>query len=121
MASILIAEDSSVIQNLIKKVLSQASNEFEFKTVKNGKSLISEAEKKTYDILLVDINIPQVNGIDCVKEIRKNVSKKLPIIAITGNADNLSLEEYRKLGFTDLLEKPLNFDLLVQKVKKHLS
>lgn len=121
MTSILIAEDSSVIQNLIKKVLSQASDDMKFKTVKNGQSLLNEANKKTYDLLLVDINIPQVNGIDCVKEIRQNVSKKLPIIAITGNADNLSLEEYRKLGFTDLVEKPLNFDLLVQKVKTHLT
>ena len=121
MATILIAEDSSVIQNLIKKVLTQASNEFSFTTVKSGKKLLEEVEKNSFDLLLVDINIPHVSGIDCVKSIRKNISKKLPILAITGNADNLSAEDYRKLGFNDLLEKPLNFDLLVQKVNKHLN
>jgi len=121
MASILIAEDSSVIQNLIKKVLNQSSDDHTFTTVKNGSGLLEKVNSNTYDLLLVDINIPKVSGIECVKEIRQNVSRKIPILAITGNAQNLSAEEYRKLGFNDLVEKPLNFDVLVKKVNEHLQ
>jgi FixJ family two-component response regulator len=46
-------------------------------------------------------------------------SKKasVPIIAITGNARNYSLDEFKAQGFTDFLQKPLNFDVLVEKVK----
>ena len=119
MISILIAEDSSVIQNLIKKVLNQSSDNFEFTTVKNGAKLLEELKKKEYNLLLVDINIPQVNGIECVKKIREE-KNQVPILAITGNAENYTLEEYKKFGFNDLVEKPLNFDLLVKKVNEHL-
>lgn len=124
MASILIAEDSSVIQNLIKKVLSQNTNKFEFTTVKNGKSLLEKFYKSHFDLLLVDVNMPQMSGMDCVREIRTGTDKakkNVPILAITGNADNLTEEEYRAHGFDDLIEKPLNFDLLVRKVNEHLA
>ena len=118
MKKILIAEDSSVIQNLIKRVLNESSNNYEFKTVKNGEALLSSVEKENYDLLLVDVNMPKVNGIECVKRVRvsEHENANIPILAITGNADDLTEDEYKVLGFSGLIIKPINFDQLVATV-----
>ena len=118
MKKILIAEDSSVIQNLVKKVLSQNRNDLEFKTVKNGELVLQCIENESFDLFLIDINIPKKDGIECVAAIRKHKTlKKTPVIAITGNANNYSEAQFLEFGFNDFLIKPLNFDSLVQKVQ----
>ncbi len=119
---IMIAEDSSVIQNLTKKIL-QIQN-YVIKSVKNGKQVLKSLEKDDYDLILMDINMPIMNGIECAREIRKLKEKKknaIPIIAITGNADNYTLEEFRNAGINDFVPKPLNYDFLVDVVKKYIT
>lgn len=118
--NIIIAEDSSVIQNLIKKILL----ELNCKTigVKNGKDLLDKLEKESFDLVLLDINIPKKNGLECIKEIRQKFTKKeLPVLAVTGNADNYSEDEFKEFGFNDLILKPINFDSLVADVSKWLE
>lgn len=118
MKKILIAEDSSVIQNLVKKVLTQNRNDLEFKTVKNGELVLQSIENETFDLFLIDINIPKKDGIECVTAIRKHKTlKNVPVIAITGNANNYTEAQFLEFGFNDYLIKPLNFDSLVQKVQ----
>jgi len=119
---IMIAEDSSVIQNLTSKIL-QIQN-YAIKSVKNGKQVLKSLEKDDYDLILMDINMPIMNGIECAREIRKLKEKKknaIPIIAITGNADNYTLEEFRNAGINDFIPKPLNYDFLVDVVKKYIT
>lgn len=119
---IIIAEDSSVIQNITKRILT--AQNFEIRSVKNGQQVLDLLEKEKIDLILMDINMPVMNGIDCTREIRemKDPEKSdIPIIAITGNAMNLSEEEYRDIGINDLLQKPLNFDQLVNLVRKHID
>tara|TARA_B100000809_G_scaffold119079_1_gene117353 strand:+ start:1017 stop:1385 length:369 start_codon:yes stop_codon:yes gene_type:complete len=118
--NIIIAEDSSVLQNLIKKILLQI--ECVTKGVKNGEALLNELDKKEYDLVLLDINIPKKNGIECAKIIRKTKSnKELPIIAVTGNGDNLSDTEFKDFGFDDVILKPIDFDQLIVVVEKWLK
>ena len=115
---VLIAEDSSVIQNLTKKILSIQN--YEISSVKNGQQVLDAIAKESYDIILMDINMPVMDGIECTEKIRSledPVKAQIPIIAITGNARNLSLEEYREIGINELLQKPLNFDQLVTMVR----
>jgi len=114
----LIAEDSSVIINLTKKILEFQNCEIH--TAKNGQLVLEMLESSTFNVILMDINMPGMDGIECTAAIRKlSDSQKagIPIIAITGNAKNYSLEEFKAQGFTDFLQKPLNFDVLVEKVK----
>ena len=119
---VIIAEDSSVIQNITKKILSVQN--FEIKSVKNGQQVLDTLEKGNYDIILMDINMPIMNGIECTEKIRKMKDpekSQIPIIAITGNAMNLSLDEYKAIGINEFLQKPLNFDELVNIVKKYTT
>ena len=116
---VLIAEDSSVIQNLTKKIL-QFQN-FEISAVKNGEQVLKTLEKEDIDIILMDINMPVMDGMECARRVRAlpDASKaNIPIVAITGNAKNYSMEDFKKAGITDYLQKPLDFDKLVSVVKE---
>jgi len=120
--TVLIAEDSSVIQNLTRKIL-QFQN-FEIHSAKNGDQVLELLKNATFDIILMDINMPGMNGMDCTKNIRAlsdSQKASIPVIAITGNAMNYSLDEFKAVGINDYLQKPLNFDLLVEKVKAYTS
>lgn len=115
---VLIAEDSSVILNLTKKILEFQNCEIH--SAKNGQMTIEMVEKDDFHVILMDINMPGMDGMECTKLIRQMANPKkanTPIIAITGNAKNYTLEEFKANGFTDFLQKPLNFDILVEKVK----
>lgn len=115
---VLIAEDSSVIQNLVKKILEFQN--FEITAVKNGEQVLQMLQKDHFDIILLDINMPVMDGMESVKAIRALADKekaKVPVVAITGNARNYSEEEFKEAGFNEVLMKPLNFDKLVMVVK----
>ncbi len=115
---VLIAEDSSVIQNLARKILEFQN--FEIITVKNGEQVIQLMDKDEFDILLLDINMPIMDGMECARNVRKMTDSKksgIPIVAITGNAKNYTDAEFKEAGFNDVLVKPLNFDRLVTVVK----
>ncbi len=119
---VLIAEDSSVIQNLTKKILEQ--HEFEITKAKNGKDVIELVNNQYFDIILMDINIPEIDGMECTRQIRAMEDTKkarVPIFAITGNARNYSLEEFKIAGINEFIPKPLNFDNLVNLVLRYTS
>ncbi len=116
---VLIAEDSSVIQNLTKKILMM--QKYSIHSAKNGKQVLDILEKENFDIILMDINMPVMDGMECTKAIRNMKDERkanTPIVAITGNAKNYSKEEFEEAGITEYLPKPLNFDQLVETVKR---
>lgn len=118
---IIVAEDSSVIQNLTKKILTLQN--YSIDTVKNGKKVIDLLEQTSYDLVLMDIHMPVMDGMECAREIRKmdNDNAKIPIIAITGNANNYSIDDFKAAGINGYLPKPLNYDTLVETVNSYLT
>lgn len=120
--TILIAEDSSVILNLTKKILELQN--YKILTAKNGGEVIKTVENNKIDAILMDLNIPIKNGMDCTREIRAHKNQdiaKIPIIAVTGNANNYSMEDFKEVGINAYLPKPLDFDMLVQTVKEYTA
>lgn len=113
---VLIAEDSTVIQNITKSVLKFQN--FDITTVKNGQQVLDLLKKTSFDIILMDINMPVMDGMACSREIRKQ-NNSVPIVAITGNAKNYSMQDFTDAGINEYLPKPLNFDHLVNTVKKY--
>lgn len=119
---ILIAEDSSVILNLTKKILVQQN--FEIVTVKNGQSVLEKLENESFDLILMDINMPILDGMETTRKIREMNNDKissLPIFAITGNASNYSIDEFKAVGINEYLQKPLDFDRLVSLVNQYTN
>jgi two-component system cell cycle response regulator DivK len=120
--TILIAEDSSVILNLTKKILELQN--YKILTAKNGGEVIKQVEKQKIDAILMDLNIPVKNGMECTREIRAHENQEIaniPIIAVTGNANNYTMEQFKEAGINAYLPKPLDFDMLVQTVKQYVS
>jgi CheY-like chemotaxis protein len=118
MKKVLIGEDSSVIQNLAKKILEFQN--FEITSAKNGEEVLKLLKSHSFDVILLDINMPVMDGMECIKTIRAMEDEKLakiPVIAITGNARNYTKEDFDAAGFNQMLAKPLNFDELVSTVK----
>lgn len=119
MKTILIGEDSLVVQNIARKVLEFQN--FRVLTAKNGEKVLEVLQKEDVDIVLLDLNMPVMNGEDCARAIRNLPDPKksqVPIVAITGNAPNYTIQKFKELGFDDFIPKPINFDLLVGVVKK---
>ncbi|MCH7408629.1 response regulator [Belliella sp. DSM 111904] len=119
---VLVAEDSSVIINLTKNVL--MFEKYVITAVKNGKQVLEKLAKEDFDLILMDINMPIMDGIECTKMIRTLSDKKkasIPVIAITGNYKNYTLDDFKKAGLNDYIQKPLDYDKLLATVKKHLS
>jgi len=119
---ILVAEDSSVIINLTKNVL--MFENYQITAVKNGKQVLDKLKKEDYDLILMDINMPVMDGIECTRSIRAIPDPKkaqIPIIAITGNYKNYTMDDFKQAGLNDYLQKPLDYDLLLSTVKKHLN
>ncbi|MGA0559140.1 response regulator [Larkinella sp. VNQ87] len=116
---VLIAEDSSVIQNLARKILEFQN--YDITSVKNGEQVLQILEKEDFNIILLDINMPIMDGMECVRRVRAlsdSEKANIPVVAITGNAKNYTEEEFKTAGFNDVLVKPLNFDRLVEVVNQ---
>ncbi|HLT06508.1 MAG TPA: response regulator [Cyclobacteriaceae bacterium] len=118
---VLVAEDSSVIINLTKNVL--MFEKFQITAVKNGEQVLNKLKQEDFDLILMDINMPVMDGIECTKAIRSMDDKNkavIPIVAITGNYKNYTLDDFKKVGIDDYIQKPLDYDLLLATVKKHI-
>lgn len=119
---VLVGEDSSVIINLTKNVL--AFENYEMKAAKNGEQVLELLKKEDFDLILMDISMPKLDGVACTDAIRKMddpKKSKIPIIAISGNVKNYTIEDFRNMGFDGFIQKPLNYDLLLATVKKNLQ
>ncbi|BDD10383.1 hypothetical protein FUAX_28150 [Fulvitalea axinellae] len=117
---VLIAEDSSVIQNLTKKIL--VIQDYKITSVKNGKQVMAALAKQPFDVILMDINMPIMDGMECARQIRSSEDPdvaNIPIIAITGNARNYTMEDFKSVGINEYMQKPLDFDQLVELVKQY--
>ncbi len=107
----LLAEDTPINAMLITRLLKNWSVKVDH--VKNGKEAVEFAKKKKYDFILMDIHMPELNGLDATSEIKasKNPNQFTPIFAITADALTIDDETKSKL-FDDVLLKPIEIDKL---------
>ena len=89
---VIIAEDSSIIKSIFQKILT--AHNFSITAAKNGVEVLELIDQDQYDIILMDVNMPKMDGITCTQQIRKldGENSFLPIIGISGNPENLSKE-----------------------------
>ncbi len=118
--SILTAEDSEINRELIKQMLSLLSLDSDF--VGNGYEVLEKLKKKSYDILLLDIQMPELDGLETIKRIRiHDEYKNLYVIAITANVMKGDAEKYIKSGCNDFIPKPIQKELFLRKIKERVK
>lgn len=112
---ILIAEDIKENQELIKDILEFSS--LEFNCVSDGLEALNEIKKNKYDVILMDIQMPELSGDEVLKKIKTdNIDLKTPIIALTAQALSNDRYRYLELGFDDYISKPIDELLLYSKL-----
>lgn len=118
---VLVAEDSSVIQNLLKKIL--LFENCKITSAKDGQKAFDKFEEDDFDLVIMDINLPSMSGLEVTKKIRAIRKKKgtVPIIGISGNAKNLAVDTFFEAGMNEYLQKPLDYDELIELVKKYVG
>lgn len=104
---ILVAEDYDINRMLIESVFEKYKN-IKLDFAHDGKEAVQKVKENQYDIILMDINMPQMNGMDATKIIRQELGKNLPIIALTANSLEGDKERFVEAGMDDYLSKPLN-------------
>jgi len=114
---ILVTEDSEKNRELIEAAL----EEYHLDIVKNGEQAVTKASKIEYDLVLMDIKLPGMDGTTAMKQIRKNSTKHIPIIALTAYAMKDDKKRYLDEGFDDYVSKPINIELLVKKIQDILK
>lgn len=107
---VLIAEDYEINRVLIAELLGRLNIEYEFAI--NGKNAIEKVKENSYDLILMDINMPIMNGIDATKILINEMNIKTPIVALTANALDGDKERFLALGMADYLSKPIEIKAL---------
>ncbi len=111
---ILVAEDVLLNQLLIKIILDDFG--FEHDVVNNGKIATEKMQTNTYDIILMDMQMPEMNGIEATEYIRKTLKSTIPIIALTADVTTVDLNKCKEFGMDDYISKPIDEKLLYKKI-----
>jgi len=111
---VLVAEDVALNQLLIQIILSDFG--FEHEIVSDGKMAIEKLQTNTYDIILMDLQMPKMNGFEAAEYIRKTMKSKIPIIALTANVITADITKCKEFGMNDYVSKPINENVLYNKI-----
>ena len=101
---ILYAEDNPVNQKLVAMLVKKTGAELTL--VENGKEAVEQVENNDFDLVLMDIQMPVMNGVDAIKLIRDK-GYTLPILALTANVMQEDVKMYNKVGSNGCLAKPI--------------
>lgn len=115
---ILVAEDHPTNQMVIKRQLEKLN--FHADIVDDGQQALDAIYQQSYGLLLTDCHMPIMDGYELTKELRAQGSE-IPIIALTANALTGEAERCKSMGMSDYLTKPVNMELLQQKLNQYLS
>ena len=111
---VLVVEDVKLNQLLLKTILDDYN--FEWDIADNGRIAVEKLETNTYDIILMDLQMPVMNGFEATKYIRNTMNLQIPIIALTADVTTVDLGKCKSAGMNDYISKPLDEKLLYDKI-----
>lgn len=123
MYKVLVLEDDTILSNTLKELLEMEG--YEVLRAKNGNQALELSFENSFDLMLLDVNVPYINGFDFLKELRES-GDETPAFFITALIDKNSLSRGFDAGCDDYIKKPFDFDeLLIRinaklKIKSHL-
>ena len=119
--TLLVAEDDKMNIKLISTIFKKWGIAFD--VVESGRQAFHYFEKNSYDMILTDIHMPDGDGISLTKLIREYPDKlksQIPVLAITANAMQKDLDDYKSIGMNDHIIKPFSEEKLFEKIQKNL-
>jgi len=121
--SILVIDDEELIVKSLKKLLEK--NDYLVFVAKNGQDALAMVEIEKFDLIVADIRMPGINGVETIQTVYENLQqsnlKKIPVIFITGYADKEIEEKAKTLGAIAYIYKPFDIPELVNKIREVLK
>jgi PAS domain S-box-containing protein len=111
---VLVVEDIALNQLLMKTLLDDFG--FEHDIADNGKIAIEKLQNKSYDIILMDLHMPEMSGFEATEYIRNKMNSQIPIIALTADVTSADLKKCTAVGMNDYISKPIDEKLLYNKI-----
>jgi PAS domain S-box-containing protein len=111
---VLVVEDIALNQLLMRTLLDDYGFECDF--ADNGKIAIEKLKNNPYDIILMDLQMPEMNGFEATEHIREHMNSHIPIIALTADVTTVDLKKCIAVGMNDYISKPIDEKLLYDKI-----
>lgn len=119
-AKILVVDDDEMTCHFLSHILAQQG--FLLETASDGEQALELLKEKPFDIILLDIEMPGLNGLETLKRIRKNYLKKdLPVLMVTANDQSTEIIQAFDMGANDYVVKPLDVPVLFARIRAHLE
>ncbi len=112
--NVLVVEDIVLNQLLMKTLLDDFG--FQRDIAENGKVAIEKLRLKTYDVILMDLQMPEMNGFEATDYIRNTLNLNIPIIALTADVTTVDLAKCKAVGMNDYIAKPVDERVLYSKI-----
>lgn len=119
-ARILVADDGRVMRTIISAKLSERG--YAVTAVANGREALESIEKNPVDLLILDIHMPEMDGLETLEHLRQSHSAiQLPVIMATANDQDEDIIRSFEVGASDFVSKPINFPVLFARMETHLK
>jgi DNA-binding NtrC family response regulator len=112
---VLLVDDEEAFVNTLAQRLKM--RELNVETVYDGEQALSQVKSKEPDVMVLDLKMPGLHGMEVLREIRKS-HPNMQVIILTGHGTEKDEEEARRLGGFDFLRKPADIDTLIGKIKE---
>jgi CheY-like chemotaxis protein/anti-sigma regulatory factor (Ser/Thr protein kinase) len=118
---ILVADDNYMNLSIVAHILKKEEAKFEL--VKDGLEALKAMQSRSFDLILLDINMPNLSGAELIKqrEAYKEQNSSTAMLALTGNTSPEDIRGYREIGFTDVIPKPFTSQALTDILNKNLA
>ena len=115
---ILIVDDEAVVREVLSRILSKKNYEITY--AEDGESAIKHVGRTKFDLILLDLRLPGIYGIEVLKEIKK-INKDIPVILISAYLTNSGIKEAAEIGIVGYIKKPFDVKQVISAVEKALK
>jgi PAS domain S-box-containing protein len=116
---VLVVEDIALNQLLMKTLLDEFG--FRCEIADNGRIAIEKLHSNAFDIILMDLQMPEMNGFEATEYIRHTMKSRIPIIALTADVTTADLDKCKSVGMNDYIAKPVDEKVLYSKIVGYVS
>jgi DNA-binding NtrC family response regulator len=120
MPKILIIEDEAAIRRVLTKILSEESDTYQVEEAEDGLSGVEKIKNEDYDLVLCDIKMPKMDGVEVLEAIKK-IKPEIPMVMISGHGDLETAVNTMRLGAFDYISKPPDLNRLLNTVRNALD
>ncbi|KIC00284.1 MULTISPECIES: sigma-54 dependent transcriptional regulator [unclassified Flavobacterium] len=120
MSKILIIEDEAAIRRVLTKILSEENDSYQVEEAEDGVSGLEKIKNNDYDLVLCDIKMPKMDGVEVLEEVKK-IKPEIPMVMISGHGDMETAIHTMRLGAFDYISKPPDLNRLLNTVRNALD